>query len=312
MKAPSANADDPPNVVVFGEAGVGKSSLINMIAGRQLSPISGDASGCTFKSTSFDVELKGKLVRFWDTAGLNEGDAGTVVAKDAIINLYMLLKSLENGISLLVYCIRGPRIRDSTVTNYKMFYHGLCQEKVPIVLVVTGLEAEESMDEWWTRNGKRFNKQKMTFSGQACVTATKGKIRKGTHMFEQEYEESTGKVRKLVDENCHHEPWQLKTSSLAGLMTFIKIAINIGIGVFNIPPLVLCQMLYEVLKEHGGISDIEARKLANEAETMMPATHGLEGSKGSKESGLRRVEAPQAKEKVRKGGSSAKKQPRKK
>jgi small GTP-binding protein len=312
MSTKATSADDSPNVVVFGEAGVGKSSLINMIAGRQLSPISSDASGCTFKSTSFLVELNGKPVRFWDTAGLNEGDAGTVVAKDAIINLYKLLKSLENGISLLVYCIRGPRIRDSTVTNYKMFYHGLCQEQVPVVLVVTGLEAEEPMDEWWTRNKGSFKKQRMTFNGQACVTATKGKVRKGTHMFEQEYEESTRKVRKLVDENCHHEPWQLKTSSLAGLMIFIKIAINIGIGVFNIPPFVLCQMLYEVLKEHGGISDIEARKIANEAETMMPATHELQESKRSRESDHRRVEAPQEKEKVHKGGSSGKKRSRRK
>jgi tRNA U34 5-carboxymethylaminomethyl modifying GTPase MnmE/TrmE len=266
MSVKAASMNSTPNVVIFGEEGVGKSSVVNMIAGREVASTSGEASACTFDSKSFLVDLDGRPVTLWDTVGLHEGGVNTG-AKDAIVNLYKLLKSLESGISLLVYCVRGPQPNISrTARNYKIFNNGLCQTQVPIVLVVTGLEAEESTDKWWAKNNKSFGKQKMLFNGQACVTATRGKLRNGTHMFEQEYEESTNKVRKLVGDNCHHGSWQLKTSKSSQAILFAKIVVNMGIGVFNLPPLVLCHMLYEVLKEHGGFSDIDARKIANAAE----------------------------------------------
>ena len=265
MSVKAANMNNTPNVVIFGEEGVGKSSVVNMIAGHDIASTSGEASACTFESKSFLVNLDDRPVTLWDTVGLHEGGVNTE-AKDAIVNLYKLLKSLENGISLLVYCVRGPKPNISrTARNYKIFYDGLCQRRVPIVLVVTGLEGEEPMGEWWTRNKDSFGMQKMSFSGQACVTATKGKLKKGTHMFQQEYEESVGEVRKLVYGYCHHRPWQLKASKSNQTMLFVKIVVNIGIGVFNLPPLVLCHMLYEVLKEHGGFEDIDARKIANAA-----------------------------------------------
>jgi tRNA U34 5-carboxymethylaminomethyl modifying GTPase MnmE/TrmE len=268
MSAKAASMNSTPNVVIFGEEGVGKSSVVNMIAGREVASTPGDSSDRTFDSKSFLVDLDGRPVRLWDTVGLHEGGVNTG-AKDAIVNLYKLLKSLESGINLLVYCVRGPQPDISRTTrNYKIFNNGLCQKQVPIVLVVTGLEEEESTDKWWAKNKESFGEPaaEMSFKSQACVTATRGKLRDGTHVFEQEYEESTSKVRKLVGDNCHHGSWQLKTSKSSQAILFAKIVVNMGIGVFNLPPLILCHMLYEVLKEHGGFSDIDARKIANAVE----------------------------------------------
>src|ERR1700691_3918235 len=128
------------DVVVFGEAGVGKSSVINMLARRLVAQPSSGAKGCTFQCQKHPVDIDKipKSVNLWETSGLN-GEEGESAAKQAIINLLELIRSWENGISLLVYCVRGPRVKESTVHNYQIFYQALCQEKVPIVLVVTGL-----------------------------------------------------------------------------------------------------------------------------------------------------------------------------
>jgi len=258
-----AKEDVMRNVVVFGETGAGKSSVINMIAGEEVAKTSGDAKGCTFQSTPYTVCLDGARIKVWDTAGLNEGDKGTVAAKDAIISLYSLLKGLEDGISLLVYCVRGPRVRDTTVRNYTMFHDGLCDQKVPIVLVVTGLEQEDPMDEWWDRNRDVFLEQKMLFAGQACTTATRGKRKSGLYMFEREYEESKKKVQKLVKRHSG-KPWKMQTARW--LTSVIMKTANWLAGVFKVQPFVLRRTLYELLMEYGGFSAKEAKKYANDAE----------------------------------------------
>jgi small GTP-binding protein len=263
--------EDVHNVVVFGETGAGKSSLINMIAGHQVAETSSRATGCTFHSTPYHVDIGGTHVTLWDTAGLNEGEIGTVAAKDAIINLYKLLRSLQDGLSLLVYCVRG-RIKTSTIKNYMMFYHGLCQGKIPIVLVVTGLELEHSMDDWWEENRNDFLRERMFFDGHACIAATKGKLGPTGYMFEREYEESKEKVLKLIGGRCRGVPWKMKTA--LWMISAVKNAINFWTGVFKVQPLVLSRILYEVLMEHAGLSNNEARKLANDAEKSIAPQNG--------------------------------------
>ena len=111
----------PANVIIFGEAGAGKSSLINLIRDDNAATTASSAEGCTFESKSYDVTIGNTKIRLWDTAGLNEGDYGKVDLKRAIAGLYNLATNLQNGVSLLVYCIRG-RITRATVANYMMFY----------------------------------------------------------------------------------------------------------------------------------------------------------------------------------------------
>ncbi|KZS92284.1 hypothetical protein SISNIDRAFT_393112, partial [Sistotremastrum niveocremeum HHB9708] len=199
------------NIVVFGESGVGKSSVINMMLKSTDTPakISSDAAGCTFQSTPYPVEISGSHYTVWDTAGLNE--ATTVPAKDAVTNAFKLIQKLQGGICLLLYVIRGPRVKEFTIKNYQMFYEGFCQKNVPIILVVTGLEEEDDMDDWWTRNKWVFDRKGMTFSGQACITASKGKWKASRQVFayEEEYQESMGKVTRLIKQHALKQPWRM-------------------------------------------------------------------------------------------------------
>jgi hypothetical protein len=256
------NAGSIPNVVIFGEVGVGKSSVVNMIAGRQVAQPS---IGCTYQSEPHAVTLGATLVKLWVTTGLNEEDAGTARAKHTIVDLYKLLQRLEDGISLLVYCVRGPGINLNSITrNYRMFYHGLCQRNVPIVLVVTGLEGEHPMDAWWPMNNAIFQQQQMVFSGQACITATRGQFKAGAYAFEKEYEESRTKVQKLIGDCSRGAQRKIRASNW--VVDTVKSTINIFSRMLNVPLRGLSSSLHEVLTDYGGFSEEQAQKIVDEVE----------------------------------------------
>ncbi|KAG1809680.1 P-loop containing nucleoside triphosphate hydrolase protein [Suillus subaureus] len=161
------------NVVIFGETGTGKSSIINAIAQQQLAKTSNDAHGCTSTSQRYQVEISDQRFNLIDTAGLSLGAADTPPAAKAEKQLKILLRELVSSrldaISLLVYCMHStiaPRALDKA---YNKFYFKICQEKVPIVVVITGLEKETRMESWWDTNKEKF--KGLNFADHACVTA---------------------------------------------------------------------------------------------------------------------------------------------
>ena len=133
------------NIIVFGETGVGKSSVINLIIGEKRAHTSNDVLGCTFKHERYGIELQGVPFALWDTTGLDEGSEGTVPADIAENNLSLLMEELARtgGIHLVIYCIRGSRLTRALKHNYDLFYVAICRRKVSVALVVTGLEHQE-------------------------------------------------------------------------------------------------------------------------------------------------------------------------
>ncbi|KIJ67565.1 hypothetical protein HYDPIDRAFT_25999 [Hydnomerulius pinastri MD-312] len=192
------------NVVIFGDSGVGKSSLINMLAGHRAAKTSSSVIGCTFQSSHFRININGELFNIWDTAGLDEGTRGRVPAEQAERNLTKLLRDLggANGIHLLVYCVRGASVRKALTRNYTIFYSAICRKKVPIVVVVTGLENEPvEMDDWWTKGEKDFARFKMRFDDHACVTTLDSQKVAGTPL-EARQQHSQEIVRNLISKHC--------------------------------------------------------------------------------------------------------------
>ena len=189
-----------------------------MIAATASASVSSAAVGCTFESVSYDAELNDRKYRLWDTAGLNEGEHGNVSADRAIESLQELVQSLKDGgVSLLVYCIRGSRLRDIVKINYDLFHKIICDGKVPIVVVITGLENEDTMEDWWVDNVADFDRRGMQFPGHACITTTKGKVMKsGEHMFQEEYDQSVELVRELIVANCAESAWKPDGSKWLG------------------------------------------------------------------------------------------------
>ena len=231
-----------------------------MLSGGPRAEVNSGATGATFQYECYEKDIGGRQVNIYDTVGLNEADGGTVSAAQAIQKLYELMCKLNDGVSLLVYVMRSPRLKKTIQDNYKLFYEIFCETKVQIVILITGLEDEDDMDAWWKDNEKTFLNREMEFSGAACITAIMGK----KDRYKEEFTQSREKVEKLILNHCAQKPWLPPAGGgVAWLLIVLATSFNFFAKFFNIPAAVLEESIYLALKSYGGMDDKQARELAN-------------------------------------------------
>ncbi|KAH7888327.1 P-loop containing nucleoside triphosphate hydrolase protein [Phlebopus sp. FC_14] len=199
------------NIVIFGETGVGKSSVINLIAEREIAEVTPDMRGCTLDCEEYRLNVDTAHLRIFDTVGLNGPtvDASNYLA--AVRKAYKLINLLNRagGVDLLLFCIRGSRLTMAQQSNYKLFHEFLCNKKVPVAIIVTHLENEDSMEDWWRRNERDFGHFKIDFVGHACVTATN----RNCHLFKDKLRESRTAILGLIRQHMPQlgEPFVVDT-----------------------------------------------------------------------------------------------------
>ncbi|KAG9316436.1 hypothetical protein JVU11DRAFT_2470 [Chiua virens] len=180
------------NVVLFGESGVGKSSVVNLIARKEVAEVSSDVRGCTMQSTKHDIEFDGMKFAIFETIGLEQPRMEVNGYLKAIENVYEFIINLSHagGVHLLLFCMRGGKISATTKSNYQLFSETLRVTGVPIAVVFTGLEQEVEMEDWWRRNKTHIENYGIKSDGHACITT----IQEETH----KYAESQKTIRKLL------------------------------------------------------------------------------------------------------------------
>jgi len=186
-------------VVLFGQTGAGKSSLVNLMAGEEKAKTSYGLEHCTLRWEEHLISFNGYDFKVFDTAGIDEPQLGIDEFLAVIENSYNLIMELQKqggGIDLLLFCVRAGRFTSATQSNYRLFYEFMCQKKVPIVLVVTGLEREPHMDDWWTESKPIFDRSGVVVDGHACITAIQEMA------WRLRYEESRYLIRDLVLKHC--------------------------------------------------------------------------------------------------------------
>lgn len=147
---------------------------MNLLLQQNRAKVSDKAVGCTFNFQKYATPN----FNLYDTVGLSEGGLsywkfleknfrltfvltvaeGTVKQEFAATELINLLKSLEDGVSLLIFVIEKGRIKKSLNDNYKLFVDTLCMKKVPVVLVITHCEMETILGVWFEENKIHFDK----------------------------------------------------------------------------------------------------------------------------------------------------------
>jgi len=192
------------NIVVCGKTGAGKSSVVNLIAGQEMANTSPgtEAENGTMHWAQYPIAFDGHNYKMFEIGGLEDPHLRIHEYLSAIANAYNLIAKLQNegGIDLLLFCVRAGKVPTATIqANYRLFYEWLCEKKVPIILVLTGLEREKKMNNWWIRNKQTIHQHGILVDGHACITAVNG-----THKEHKElYEESRRLVHKLVDKYTH-------------------------------------------------------------------------------------------------------------
>ncbi|KAF8557983.1 hypothetical protein OG21DRAFT_79854 [Imleria badia] len=155
------------DIVLLGEIGVGKSSLINLIARDNVAEVSSDTVGCTKTAVKYPFEEKGRTFHLYDTPGLVDPQMGVTPFVDPIDTIQRLIRSLGNGNGpdLLLFCIDNSKPTTALQRNYRLFCDFICRGKVPFALAITKLEEGHNADVWWGRHGATIRRYGIDFSG---------------------------------------------------------------------------------------------------------------------------------------------------
>lgn len=162
----------PFNVLVFGQTGVGKSSVINLILGQDIVKTSPDAETCTLTHDSYEICLKDRHFKIWEVSSIKSMGSFRTLSLES--RLPKNGTTDNRGIHLLLYCMRGSRSQKALVAEYMNVTKAVGSRAgcIPVAAVITCLEDyPRNMDDWWIANNTNLGKLGMQFSAYACVTS---------------------------------------------------------------------------------------------------------------------------------------------
>lgn len=144
-----------PNVLLAGQTGAGKSSIVNMIFGENVAVVG------TGKPVTQDIDVYESDdcdVRIFDSKGYEIGEDANKEFYDSVVGLAKQTNNPENIIHIIWYCIpcNGARVTDYDLEALKAFHDA----KIPTAVVFTkaDLPSEEEIKSLsnvlpeWTKN----------------------------------------------------------------------------------------------------------------------------------------------------------------
>ncbi|KAF9222611.1 P-loop containing nucleoside triphosphate hydrolase protein [Gyrodon lividus] len=193
------------DVVLLGETGVGKSSVINLIAGATIAKVSPDSMTCTKTTARYTIEEKGRTFHLHDTPGLVDPSTGAEDYVDPIAKAQKLILSLNNGIGpdLLLFCVSKKGSMKALQRSYRLFCKIICRGKVPFALVITELGKEENADDWWKNHAATVQKYGIECSWHAGLRSVHARLGENADLDEESKESISSLLVACADRQSH-------------------------------------------------------------------------------------------------------------
>lgn len=142
--------------------------------GQDVAQTSPDGPTCTLDHAFYEIGLDNLRFKLWEVSSTAPRNFfKRLFEKWRLKRSYKKLYK-DDGVYLLLYCMRNSRAQGTLVRDYKFFTSivGSTTGNVPVAAVVTNLEDYPSdMDDWWKRNEQNLGRQGMRFSKHACITS---------------------------------------------------------------------------------------------------------------------------------------------
>ena len=198
--------------MIMGETGVGKSSVVNLIAGNAIAKISPDSNPCTVNTTRHRTSAGPIPVNIWEVAGFNQPKDSNVEE----IDLGPVLADSTAAVDAVLFCMRAGRPTATTASCFK-FVKTLFGKEVPIVLVMTCLE-RNGMERWWEQNEERLSGMGVKGMEHVCVTGLP------EEKWERERKDSREALLKVLT-SIHATPKNKSLESI--LLTYLHGRLNL-------------------------------------------------------------------------------------
>ena len=153
---------------------------------------------------------------FYDTAGLNEPQYGTVPHPAAIRHLLNLIKSLRNGLNLLIYVRRIGPFSTIDAQNIQLM-KCLLKDGVPFLYVNTGCEPNMN---WWKEQQKNTNITQFKFKdgcSVCCIDISKLNNDEDKEFYIKKLKQSKQILLEKIKANLLREPYIFYTGIRNGL-----------------------------------------------------------------------------------------------
>lgn len=137
-----------PRVAIFGDTGVGKSSLCNALFGKDIAKIS-DVEVGTTKTQEINIDSENGGIVLIDFPGIGDG-------KNDYTNLY---KDELKNIDLVIWAIKADDRKYELAVNFFKDVLKPNIENCPVVFVITQVDKIEPYREWDIKNSKPSKNQ---------------------------------------------------------------------------------------------------------------------------------------------------------
>ena len=136
------------NIIIVGNTGVGKSTLLNTVLKDQLAKTD-IGNACTMGVPKPYESDKAKGIRIWDSRGIENGKYNLQTAFNDIKNTidYLINENdPDKFIHCIWYCVWSNRFTEDEEENLNNYYNSYI-EKLPIIIILTQSENQNKTDE---------------------------------------------------------------------------------------------------------------------------------------------------------------------